>query len=354
MIARAAEEAGAAVQNILEVVDWSKEEKAKIWEAALDAEGKYHDLTFDDFKALIQGEGGYNLVERMAAGASAAHIERISGPQQQWDPPLAQLNGLLRDPLSQAPSAQQSTALSSEPSRNLTAGAEGSVRFADGPDRTGSGGAGGGAEGADDGSEEDGKSSSDSEDMGVKKKPALLTKRHGESSSTLGRGMSVEGGQLRSPRRSAQLAMLAVAQAGSVDTAAPSELPRKRSASGAVDGESAGLSGGSPGAVPPSPEPSQDRSEGSACTVSVTPQVRGCEAVSPYHQRLEFRRIYSAGGERGSAVDRAAGDVLRAVLFEGPSFQNPVCIFGLLYYVVGFWGDCVDAWWRSFRAWAFV
>lgn len=315
MIAEAAEQAGAAVQNILEVVDWSKEEKAKIWEAALDGEGKYHDLTFDDFKALIQGEGGYNLVERMAAGASAAHIERISGPQQQWDPPLAQLNGLLRDPLS----AQQSTALSSEPSRNLAAGAEGSVRFADGPDRNGSGGDGGGAEGADEASEGDGRSSSDSEDGGVKKKPALLTKRHGESSSTLGRGMSMEGSTLRSPRRSAQLAMLAVAQAGSVDTAAPSELPRKRSASGAVDGESAGLSGGSPAAVPPSPEPSQDQSEGSACTVSVTPQVRGCEAVSPCHQRLEFCRIRSADGERGSAVDRAAGNALRAAFFAGPS-----------------------------------
>ena len=252
------------------MVDWSKEEKSKIWEAALDGSGKYHDLTFEEFKALIQGEGGYNLVERMAAGAGAVHIERISGPQPQWDPPLAQLHAM-RDPSMQLPTGQESSALSSEPSRGDLAGAAlgstaGSdattVRWAAGPERQQSAVTRGDGSVEADAADDDGRSSSDSEDEGGKKKPALLTKRRGE----LGRGNSTEGSMLRSPQRSAQLAMLAAAQAGAVDTTAPSELPRKRSASGAIGDESAGLSGGSPAAMPPSPVASQGQSADSACT----------------------------------------------------------------------------------------
>lgn len=291
--------AGRAVQNILEVVDWSKEEKAKIWEAALDANGKYHDLTFDEFKVLIQGEGGYNLVERMAAGAGAVHIERISGPQPPLDPPLSQLNGLLREG-SSLPCALESTALQSEPSRGdlSGSGAQASadmsgVRWAGGPERQPSA-AGATATDAEDGDDDDGTSSSDSEDEGGKKKPALLTKRRGE----LRRGQSVEGGTLRSPQRSAK-AMLAAAQSASVDTsAAPSELPRNRSASGAVDAESAGLSGGSPLAVPPSPVFSKDRSQGSACTTTV--------------ESVKVRAVGVCGGRAAPVVREDGGVVMCA------------------------------------------
>eukprot|EP00892_Ulva_mutabilis_P012728 jgi/Ulvmu1/9828/UM056_0069.1 len=272
---------GDNLRNILEVVDWSKEEKAKIWEAALDNGGKYHDLSFEEFKALIQGEGGYNLVERMAAGAGAAHIERISGPQQAWDPPLARL---MPDPSGTLPSVQASTALSSEPSRGeLAAAALGaatssdamSVRWAAEPERQASSAVRGasGEVATDADGDDEGHESSDSEDETGKKKPALLSKR-GEHSN--------DGALLRSPQRSAQLAMLAAAQAGAVDTTAPSALPRKRSASGAIpDADSAGLSGGSPGAVPPSPAASQ--SQHSACTAGGTASM-GANGVGSVNQ----------------------------------------------------------------------
>jgi hypothetical protein len=60
------------------MTDWSSSEKDKIWQAACDEHGNYQDLTFTQFKALIIGEGGFGLkdkVEGMAATAQAAQID---------------------------------------------------------------------------------------------------------------------------------------------------------------------------------------------------------------------------------------------------------------------------------------
>jgi hypothetical protein len=60
------------------MTDWSSSEKDKIWQSACDENGNYQDLTFEQFKALIIGEGGFHLkakVEGMAATAQAAQID---------------------------------------------------------------------------------------------------------------------------------------------------------------------------------------------------------------------------------------------------------------------------------------
>lgn len=65
------------------MTDWSSAEKDKIWESACDEDGNYQDLTFEQFKALIIGEGGFHLkakVEGMAATAQAAQIENGAEP----------------------------------------------------------------------------------------------------------------------------------------------------------------------------------------------------------------------------------------------------------------------------------
>lgn len=65
------------------MTDWSDAEKDKIWQSACDEHGKYQELTFEQFKALIIGEGGFHLkakVEGMAATAQAAQIENTNEP----------------------------------------------------------------------------------------------------------------------------------------------------------------------------------------------------------------------------------------------------------------------------------
>lgn len=60
------------------MTDFSAAEKDKIWQAACDANGEYQELNFEQFKALIIGEGGFHLkakVEGMAATAQASQIE---------------------------------------------------------------------------------------------------------------------------------------------------------------------------------------------------------------------------------------------------------------------------------------
>ena len=65
------------------MTDWSDGEKAKIWKSACNEEGVYQELTFEQFKALIIGDGGFHLkekVEGMAATAQAEQMENGNEP----------------------------------------------------------------------------------------------------------------------------------------------------------------------------------------------------------------------------------------------------------------------------------
>jgi hypothetical protein len=170
------------------MVDWSESEKEKIWEAACGPNGTECDLTFEQFKALIQGEGGFNLVQRMATGAGAAHIERGSqAPLERFvhlDETLRQrstsdvqdVGSITKDPSVQAAPSLPHT-LSKSGVRGSGSRDDSDTDLAE-------------------------SSSSDGGDGTGRIKPALLTKRSGALSPELVRGANC-GAILKSPSRTA-------------------------------------------------------------------------------------------------------------------------------------------------------
>lgn len=70
------------MQTILDHMDWTDAEKEKIWVAACGGEACMAtcNLTFDQFKALIEGEGGFDLHSRVkeSAVALAAHAPQTA------------------------------------------------------------------------------------------------------------------------------------------------------------------------------------------------------------------------------------------------------------------------------------
>lgn len=219
-------------------MDWSAAEKKKIWESATVAGGKPGtecDLTFEQFRTLIEGGGGLGLASRVAQTVESFHGASAGAPA---------LPGLLN-------------VQGADASGSLSRGASGSVRGRSPCSNAGD---------------------AHAADEGEAGKPMLLTKHYSESGGSSG-GAASSPPDLSRFRNRAGAAAVAKLRA---EPQTPTDLPGARAPSAAPSSPSAAregknaLAGGALGAV--SGRTADERTNGRTAT-TLSPAVRLRQAL---------------------------------------------------------------------------